>query len=545
MIQFELCPNNFTFTFLFQACANAVDVYLGAQFHGMLMKKSVQLDVYVRNSVIQFYSVSGELSYARRVFDESSVVDVVSWNSLINAYVINREVMEAFEVFEKMGERNEVSWNSMIGGLVRFGYFDKAWRLFYEMPRRNLVTWVVMISGCAQNGRGRESLGLFREMQLLDLEFNSAILVSVLSACSQLGALVIGNWVHCYIRKNCVKIDCILSAALIDMYAKCGSVDLAMQVFRSSKEKNVSTYTTMISGLALNGRSEESLSLFEEMIIEGVDPDRVSYMAVLCACSHNGWVEKGFHYFNLMLDLHGITPELDHYACIVDLLGRAGLLEEAERFISIMPIEPDNVIWGSLLNACRIHGNVELGERVGSLLIESDRGHDGRYVLLSNIYAESRKGDEAEEIQKAMRRRKVKRVPGCSSIEVNGVVHEFVAGDTSHDRIDETCVVWEEVSREIRKHGYTPGTRGVVFDVEEEEKEAVVGYHSEKLAISFGLISTSPGSTLHIVKNIRICGDCHSAFKLVSMVFKRKIVVRDRKRFHHFESGSCSCMDYW
>ncbi|KAF5182959.1 Pentatricopeptide repeat-containing protein [Thalictrum thalictroides] len=545
MIEFDLTPNNFTFTFLFQAFAKSGDFYLGWQFHGMVMKKSIQMDVYIRNSIVQFYSVCGKLDDARRVFDESSVVDVVSWNSLINGYMRNGDIMEALGVFEKMPERNEISWNTLIGGLVRFGHLDEARRLFDEMPKRSLVTWVVMISGYSQNGRGVDALDLFREMQSLTIEPNSAILVSVLSACSQLGALIIGNWVHSYIQKNHIRIDSILSAALIDMYAKCGSIEWAMEVFKMSKEKNVSTYTSLISGLATNSCSEESLALFEQMIGEGIKPDGVSYMAVLCACSHKGWVEKGFHYFKLMMDLHEIQPELDHYACIVDLLGRAGLLVEAERFISTMPTEPDNVIWGALLNACRIHGNVQLGKRVGSFLIESDHCHDGRYVLFSNIYAESSKGYDAEKIQRIMRRRKIKRVPGCSSIELDGVVHEFLSGDTTHIRTDEIYFVWEEINREIRKYGYTPETGAVVFDVEEEEKEAVIGYHSEKLAISFGFISTAPGSTLRIVKNLRICRDCHSAIKLVSLISKRKIVVRDRKRFHHFEDGSCSCGDYW
>ncbi|KAI3911768.1 hypothetical protein MKW92_012302, partial [Papaver armeniacum] len=276
-----------------------------------------------------------------------------------------------------------------------------------------------------------------------------------------------------------------------------------------------------------------------------ITPDHISYLAVLCSCSHMGSVEKGFHYFNSMVEVHGIKPELDHYTCMVDLLGRAGLLEEAERFINTMPITPDNVIWGALLSACRTHSNAEMGERVGNYLLESDPGHDGCYVLLSNIYAVSSKGDCVEEIQRTMRRRRIKRVPGCSSIEVDGIVYEFVAGDKSHDKTGKIYSVWEEMVTEIKKLGYAPETKGVVFDVEEEEKETVVGYHSEKLAVAFGFISKEPGSVLRIVKNIRICSDCHSAIKLVSKVFKRKIVVRDRRRFHHFEDGFCSCNDYW
>ncbi|XP_026458503.1 pentatricopeptide repeat-containing protein At5g66520-like [Papaver somniferum] len=541
----DLSPNSFTYTFLFQCCAKFVGFDLGSQFHGGVIKRCFPFDVCVCNSMIQFYSVCGKLDDAKEVFDECTQRDIVTWNSLISGYVRNREILEALGVFEKMPERNEVSWNSLIGGLVGAGYLDEARRLFDGMMKRNVVSWAVMISGYCQNSYLREALALFREMQSLDLKPNFAVLVSVLSACAQLGAFDHGSWVHSYIKKNGIKMDSILSAALIDMYAKCGNISLAMQVFDSSEEKNISTYTAAISGLAYNGYNEESIRIFEKMKSARITPDRISYLAVLCSCSHMGSVKKGFHYFNSMVEVHGIIPELDHYTCMVDLLGRAGLLEEAERFINTMPITPDNVIWGALLSACRTHSNVEMGQRVGNCLIESDPGHDGRYVLLSNIYAVSSKGECVEEIQRTMRKRRVKRVPGYSSIEVDGIVHEFVAGDKSHDKTGEIYSVWEEMVTEIKKLGYAPETKGVVFDVEEEEKETVVGYHSEKLAVAFGFISKEPGSVLRIVKNIRICSDCHSAIKLVSKVFQRKIVVRDRRRFHHFEDGFCSCNDYW
>ncbi|KAJ4969464.1 hypothetical protein NE237_016165 [Protea cynaroides] len=547
MAEFDLPPNNFTFTFLFQACANVGcgSSDLGRQFHSLVIKKSFGMDAFVRNSMIQFYSVCEKLQDAQLVFDEAGELDVVSWNTLVYAYLRNGEISVALHLFEKMPERNEVSWNSLIGGLVRIGYLDDAQRLFTHMPKRNVVSWVVMISGYAQHGQPMQALTLFREMQLLNQEPNAAVLVSVLSACSQLGALDHGIWIHSYIQRHHTSIDSIISAALIDMYAKCGNIKLAMQVFHSSREKEVSAYTAAISGLALNGQSKEALSLFEQMKIEGITPDGISFTAVLCACSHMGSVEKGFHYFNSMLDVHRIKPDLDHYACMVDLLGRAGLLEEAERFIASMPINPDHAIWGALLGACRIHGNIEMGRRVGSFLIESDQGHDGRYILLSNIYVESGKGDDAEEVMRTMRRRRIKRVPGSSLIEVDGVVHEFVAGDRSHEKTSEIYLMWEDMVRQIKKVGYSAEIKGVLFDVEEEEKETVIGYHSEKLALAFGFLCTEPGSMIRIVKNIRICRDCHSAIKHISMVFKRKIVVRDRKRFHHFEGGSCSCMDYW
>lgn len=545
MAALNVAPNNFTFNFLFHGCSNCGAFRLGRQFHAMLIKNGLIMDVFVRNSVIQFYSVGGNLDDARCVFDESDELDVVSWNSMINGHIRSGDVLEALNMFSKMPKRSDVSWNSILGGLVKFGSLDDAYRLFSKMPQRTLVSWVVMIAAYAQNGLPKEALALFREMLSLDQKPNSAIFVSVLSACSQLGALDHGKWVCSFILKKHPMIDSILSAALIDMYAKCGSIDLAMQIFVSSKEKNVSTYTAAISGLAMNGRGKEALELFEKMKNEGISPDSISYLAVLCACSHEGWVEKGFQYFNSISDVYGIRPELEHYACMVDLLGRAGLLQEAESFITSMPIKPDSVIWGALLGACRVHGNAEMGQRVGKVLLRYDQYNDGRYILLSNIYAESMKGEDAEEIRKTMRRIKIKRVPGCSLIEVDGAVHEFLAGDKSHEKTEEIYLAWYEIVKEIKKYGYNSETRTVMFDVEEEEKEALIGYHSEKLALAFGFMCTKPESSIRIVKNIRICNDCHSAIKLVSKAFKRKISVRDRKLYHHFEEGHCSCMDYW
>ncbi|XP_042509134.1 pentatricopeptide repeat-containing protein At2g22410, mitochondrial-like [Macadamia integrifolia] len=333
------------------------------------------MDVFIRNMMIRFYLVCKKLQDAQLVFDETCELDVMSWDSLY--------------VFEKMPERNEVSRNSLIGGLVRFGCLDDAQWLFTHMPKRNLVSWGVTISGYAQHRQPMEALVLLGEMELLNQKPNAAVLVSVLSDSSQLGVLDHWVWIHSYIKRNHTNFDSIITAALNDVYEKCGNINLAMQVFHSSREKYVSAYTSAISGLALNVQSEEAPLVFVSL-----------------------------HWKVSVL----IKPDLDHYACMVDPLGRAGLLEEAERFIDCMPINPDHVIWGALLGACRIHRNIEMGQRVGSFLIESDRDHGGRYILLSNIYAESGKGDDAEEVMRTMRRRRIKQVPGSSLIKVDGVV---------------------------------------------------------------------------------------------------------------------------
>uniref|UniRef100_A0A1D1XQV2 Pentatricopeptide repeat-containing protein At5g48910 n=1 Tax=Anthurium amnicola TaxID=1678845 RepID=A0A1D1XQV2_9ARAE len=549
-----LAPSGFTFTFLLQACAGGSPVpgaSLGRLLHAAVVKNAVLgHDTCVLNSLIRFYSACGQLDEARRVFAEAGDDgrrDVVSWNSIIDGCLRNGDVPGALVLFDRMPERNTVSWNALITGLVRNDRLDAARCLFDGMPDKNLVSWAVMISGYAQNRQPREALRLFREMQLVQRELNTSVLVSALSAASQMGALNHGKWIESYVRRYQVRMEPSLSTALVNTYANCGSIQLAMQLFYSLKpsQKDLSTYTAAVFGLAMNGQGGEALQLFEHMRSVGFMPDNVSYLAVLCACSHMGWVEQGFDYFEYMVGVDCIEADLDHYACMVDLLGRAGFLKQAENFIASMPMEPDNVIWGALLNACKIHGNAEMGKRVGEFLMKTDQLHDGRYVVLSNILVESSNMDGAEQVRQTMRRRNIGRVPGFSSIELNGVIHEFVAGDKSHEKTSEIYRKWEEMTGELRKVGYAAETRGIGFEVEEEEKEVVVGYHSEKLAIAFGFISTQDKSPLRIVKNIRICRDCHSAIKLISMVFERKIVVRDRKRFHHFEGGICSCMDFW
>ncbi|XP_078438045.1 pentatricopeptide repeat-containing protein At5g66520-like [Wolffia australiana] len=432
-------PSSFTFTFLFQACASCLlsGTSLGVQLHCITVKTAFLLtDVCVRNSLIRFYSDSRALQQAKRIFEEG-VSDVVSWNSIIDGCLNNGDVPGALLLFDRMPERNSVTWNSVLAGLVKNERLDAARSFFEGLQERNIVSWTVMISGYVQNGRTDEALRLFQEMQRAHRELNTAVLVSALLAVTKNPSLSHGLWIHAYAERLGIKKNPSLSTAIIAMYSNCGRVELGMQFFRSLKqrEKDESTYTAAIFGLAVNSHGWEALNLFQQMRREGLKPDRVSYLAVLTACNHAGCVELGFEYFNRMVGEDGIEPELDHYACMVDLLGRGGRLKEAEEFVSAMPLEPDNVVWGALLNACRIHGNAELGRKVGEFLIESDGNNEGRYVSLSNIFAECKNSGRAEGIRAIMRRKIVERVPGLSCIEVNGVVREFVAGENQRSSI--------------------------------------------------------------------------------------------------------------
>ncbi|KAL6493791.1 hypothetical protein OROGR_031700 [Orobanche gracilis] len=417
--------------------------------------------------------------------------------------------------------------------------------LFDRMPEKDVVSWSSMISGYAQFDNFTETLALFHDILCQGVRPDETTLVSVVSACTQLAALDQGKWLDAYIRREGLKVNVILGTTLVNMYMKCGSVDNAMEIFFRMEEKGVSSYNALILGLATNGLVEKSLAMFEEMNEYRISPNVITFVAVLGACRHMGLVEKGRRYFDSMMNVYKIEPNIKHYGCLVDLLGRAGLLKEAEDLIDTMPMAPDVATWGALLGACKKHGDKEMGERIGRKLIELETEHDGFHVLLSNIYASKGKWENVMEIRGTMTRHGLVKTPGCSIIEANGLVHEFLSGDTAHPEMEEIEGMLEEMARRLKRIGYTPGTSEVLLDIDEEEKETNLFRHSEKLAIAFGLLATIGPSPVRIIKNLRICSDCHAAAKLVSKAFDREVVIRDRHRFHHFKDGSCSCMDYW
>ncbi|KAL3843555.1 hypothetical protein ACJIZ3_000958 [Penstemon smallii] len=496
------------------ACAHLLSFKLGELVHGLVIRIGFESYVNLQNALIHMYSRCSDVLAAQKLFDKGRFLDLVSWNSMISAYIKCGLVNEARELFDKMPEKDVVSWSSMISGYAQLNKFN-------------------------------ETLALFHDMQREGIKPDETTLVSVVSACTQLGALEQGKWLDSYIRKNGLKVNIILGTTLINMYMKCGSVKNAMEVFCSMEEKGVSSWNALILGLAINGRVERSLQMFEEMKKYEVMPNEITFVAILVACRHMGQVDKGRQYFNTMVEVYKIEPNIKHYGCLVDLLGRNGLLKEAEEVIDSMPMAPDVATWGALLGACKKHDDKEMGERIGRKLIELQPEHDGFHVLLSNIYASKGNWADVLEIRGLMTKQGVVKTPGCSMIEANGVVHEFLAGDKSHSRIEEIEEMLDEMVQRLKKLGYAPSTGEVLLDIDEEEKESNLFRHSEKLAIAFGLMATSAPMPIRIIKNLRICNDCHEAAKLVSRAFEREIVIRDRHRFHHFKNGSCSCMEYW
>ncbi|XP_011627497.2 pentatricopeptide repeat-containing protein At2g29760, chloroplastic-like [Amborella trichopoda] len=572
-VQFD----HFTLPFMARACVELSNLGLGQVVHGQAARLGLDADVFVQTSLIELYMGCECVPEARQVFDEMPKRDVVAWTAIISGYVNKcRDMGVACQLFEEMPDKDVVCWNIVISGFIKIGDmgkaselfcnapikdllmcntimagfvtvgdFEAAYKVFDEMPRRDVVSWNTLISGLVQGGLFNEAISLFRRMMKEGIELNEVTIVSVLSACAQMGALDLGRWVHSYIDRMGFRVSVLIGTALVDMYSKCGALKVARQVFEVLSDKDVALWNAMILGLAMHGKSKEALEFFDQMEGESVRPNEVTVLGALCACSHAGLVTEGQRIFRSMGSTLGLKPRLEHYGCMVDLLGRAGLLNEAYELIKGMPIEPHVGVWGALLGACKIHGNVELAELSFERLLELDQRDGGYSAILSNIYANAGRWGDFARVREMMRERMIYKEPGCSSIEINGEVHEFGVRDKAHLRSKELCKMLEEISRRLKMVGYVAKTSEVFFDVQEEEKELALCYHSEKLAIAYGLIHTDSGATIRIVKNLRVCGDCHTATKLISKIFDREIVVRDRSRFHHFREGSCSCGDYW
>ncbi|PIN01863.1 hypothetical protein CDL12_25628 [Handroanthus impetiginosus] len=444
-----------------------------------------------------------------------------------------------------MPETNLVSFTAMITGYAKIGDLDEARMLFDGMKERDVVSWNVMIDGYAQHGRPNESLILFRQMLKARMKPNEATMLAVLSACGQVGALESGKWIHLYLGYSSMSINAHLGTALIDMYSKCGSLEDARMVFDGIKDKDSVVYNAMIVGYAIHGFTQEALNLFMEMSQVGLHPTDITFIGILSACAHAGLVSEGWALFNLMKDDCGIQPKVEHYGCMVNLLGRAGKLEEAYDLVKGTSIDTDSVLWGTLLGACRLHKNVDLGEQIVEFLHGLGLANSGTYVLLSNIYASTGNWDGVARMRAVMKQSGVQKEPGCSSIEVNNKVHEFLAGDMKHPKSKEIYEMLKQMNKWLKAHGYTSQTDAVLHNIGDAEKERSLEVHIEKLALAFGLISTKPRTTIKIFKNLRVCPDCHAVIKLISKITGRKIVMRDRNRFHHCVDGLCSCGDYW
>lgn len=567
-------PNAFTFPFILKSCASLSLLPTGQQVHAHVLRTGCDSDTFVRTSLISFYGKSSLIDSARQLFDESPQPiqqrPTVCFNALIAGYTMGSRVSDAIALFNtlrlvgvsydavtilgllpvcgapshvtfgmslhgcnfRFGLVNDVAvGNCLLTMYIRCGLVDFAHRLFYEMPEKGLITWNAMISGYAQNGFTAHVLGLYHEMKTSGVCPDAVTLLGVLSSCAYLGARSVGSEVEKQVEMLGYGSNVFLKNALINMHARCGNLKRARAIFDETPDKRLVSWTAIINGYGLHGQGEIAVELFDEMIRRGIRPDGAVFVTVLAACSHAGLTDKGLNYFDSMSRDYGLQHEREHYACMVDLFGRAGRLREAHDLIMSMPMQPDAAVWGALLGGCKIHKNVKLAELAFKKAVEIEPTNIGYYVLLSNIYLDSGDMEGVRKVRVLMRGMKLRKDPGYSYVDYEGKIHMFLAGDRSHPQVDEIYRMLDKLEESI------------------EGKSEMVSngcrVHSERLAIAFALLNTMPGTEIVVIKNLRVCENCHLFIKLVSKIVDRSFTVRDATRFHHFKNGSCSCKDYW
>nr|AYM00584.1 pentatricopeptide repeat protein [Salvia miltiorrhiza] len=557
-------------------------------------------DVVSWNALVTGYSQIGKFDDALGLFDrmrEKNIeLNVVAWSAVIAGYAQRGLGYEALNVFKQMvvsgSQPNAVTLVSVLSGCAACGALDSgkethcyaikqvlnlegndsgddmmvinglidmyakcknlkvAHAMFdsIEMKNRSVVTWTALIGGYAQHGEASSALGLFTEMLSDGCKMmpNGFTISCALVACARVGALRLGREIHAYaLRNRYGEAMIFISNCLIDMYAKSGDVDAARAVFDNMNQKNAVSWTSMMTGYGMHGRGEEAVQVFEKMRASGLPIDGVTFVVLLYSCSHSGIVDQGIRYFNDMKKDFGVVPEAEHYACMVDLLGRAGRLDDAMKLINDMPMQANPIVWVSLLSSCRLHGNVEIGEHAVNQLFELKFEVDGLYTLLSNIYAGAKQWKDVARIRLLMKRAGIRKRPGCSWVQGRNGTATFYVGDKSHPMATEIYDLLYDLIYRAKIMGYVPETSFALHDVDDEEKGDLLLEHSEKLALAYGILTTSPGMPIRIMKNLRVCGDCHTAISYISRIIEHDVILRDSSRFHHFKNGSCSCNGYW
>ncbi|KAJ6851368.1 pentatricopeptide repeat-containing protein, mitochondrial [Iris pallida] len=570
------------------SAASLPSLPFGRQLHLLSLRLGYSpADPFISSSLINLYSKTQHPADAHAAFLESPVRNAVLYTALVSGLVRNANPLKALAVFKqlisnlgtseidpaaivsaisacarvsganvvggvhgllvKLGmEAETVVGNTLVDAYAKSGEVGNGRKVFDEMPERDEVSWNSMVAVYAQGGKPVEAVEVYMEMVGRESRRSTAVALSaVMHACAKGGAVQVGRCVHNQVIRMALEDNVYVGTSVVDMYCKCGRVDAAWKAFGRMKERNIKTWSAMVAGYGMHGRGREALDVFKQMIEAGVRPNYITFISVLDACSHSGLLEDGRRWFKAMKQDYDIDPGVEHYGCMVDLLGRAGCLDESYGLIKEMRLEPDSMIWGSLLAACRVHKNIELGEISARQALKLDPKNCGFYVSLSNIYADFGRWKDVERMRVLIKTRGIMKPPGYSLVELKGKSHMFMVGDRRHPQHEEIYGYLDKLRVRMQELGYVPDTGSVLHDVEQEEKETILRVHSEKLAVAFAIMSTVPGSPILVIKNLRVCGDCHTAIKMIAKLEGREIVVRDSHRFHHFKDGVCSCGDYW
>ncbi|PON69557.1 DYW domain containing protein [Parasponia andersonii] len=445
-------------------------------------------------------------------------------------------------------DRDVVVCTNLIRSYAGNGEIETARKVFVEMPLRDLLSWNSMISCYSQAGFHHEALRTYDLMRIANVGLDGFTLVGLLSSCAHVGALNLGVELHRMASEKGLLKNVYVGNALIDMYAKCGNLNAALSVFDGMQKRDIFTWNSMVVGYGVHGRGDEAIEFFRQMLLAGVQPNSITFLGLLSGCSHQGLVEEGVKYFNLMTSNYNMEPGIKHHGCLVDLFGRAGKLKRALEVINTCRSQKDPVLWRTLLGSCKIHKNVQIGEIAMRNLVQLGASNAGDCVLLATIYGEVNNADGVATMRKMIKSQGIKTTPGWSWIEIGDQVHKFIVDDKSRPDTNEIYLKLRQVIHEVALLGYVEEDSMSFTSVEGFSDQGccrIGSYHSEKLAIAFGISRTPQGTCLRIVKNLRVCRDCHSFTKFVSKAFNREIVVRDRVRFHHFKDGLCSCKDYW
>ncbi|XP_047086778.1 pentatricopeptide repeat-containing protein At3g26782, mitochondrial-like [Lolium rigidum] len=574
----------------FRAAAAATSLAAGRQLHLLALRSGLfPSDPFSASALLHMYHHCRHPSDARKAFDEIPSPNPVIITAMASGYARNSlfypslalfrallvsgsamavdeaAALVAFSASARVSDRGITSSlhaliakigldvdagvvNTMLDAYAKGGGRDLgAARKVFDTMDKDVVSWNSMIALYAQNGLSAEALRLYGDMLNVGggIRCNAVTFSAVLLACAHAGTIQTGKRIHNQVVRMGLEENVYVGTSVVDMYSKCGRVEMARKAFEKIKEKNVLSWSALITGYGMHGHGQQALDVFDEMRRSGQNPNYITFISVLAACSHAGLLDKGRYWYKTMKKKFGIEPGVEHLGCMVDLLGRAGCLDEAYGLIKEMKIKPDAAIWGALLSACRIHKKVELAEISAKRLFELDATNSGYYVLLSNIYAEAGLWKDVERMRVMVKARGIEKPPGYSSVELKGKTHVFYVGDKIHPQHKEIYSYLGKLLETIQEAGYVPNTSSVLHDLDEEEKESAVRIHSEKLAVAFALMNQVPGSIIHVIKNLRVCTDCHTAMKFISRISGREIIVRDLQRFHHFKDGSCSCGDYW
>ncbi|KAK7308343.1 hypothetical protein VNO77_41945 [Canavalia gladiata] len=506
MRQASVVLDDFTLATVLGVCSGQNHAAIGELLHGYTIKSGMDSSVPVGNAIITMYAKCGDSEKASLAFRLMPVRDTISWTAMIPAFSQNGDIDKAREFFNMMPERNVITWNSMLSTYIQHGFSEEGLKLYVLMRSKGVKPdWITFATS--------------------------------IRACADLAIIKLGLQVVSHAIKFGLSSDVSVANSIVTMYSRCGQIEEALKVFYSIHEKNLISWNAMMAAFAQNGLGRKVIETFEDMLKTECKPDHISYVAVLSGCSHMGLVVEGKQYFDSMTQVFGIYPTNEHFACMVDLLGRAGLLDEAKNLIDGMPFKPNAPVWSALLGACRIHHDSRLAEAAMKKLMELNVEDSGGYVLLANIYAESGELENVADMRRVMKVKGIHKSPGCSWIEVGNRVHVFTVDDTSHPQIKEIYIKLEEMMKKIEDTGRYSSA---VSSAHRSQK-----HHSEKLAFAFGLLSLPSWMPIHVMKNLRVCNDCHLVIKLLSLVTSRELIMRDAYRFHHFKDGFCSCGDYW